>query len=441
MRDKKKNTKTGIEVSLSNQKKPKEFVDLSQICLDFGQLVNDEVTSDITLVVNDAPPIYAHKIILKMRSPKMLKELSSTVTEYVMGEEHSYQTVVEAVKWMYTGSLKLTDENWKLLLPLADEFGLPKLKDLCFRQMMKKVNINSVLSLILLARSGTEKYYDDIFVKSCVSLLAKKPEECFKSKDFKKLDKQTMIFIVQNDELNIEEITLFDYIIKWGRSQLDGGLDDLNTVLTEDIMKYIRYPLIDSKDLFERCRPTGVVPEEQWIEALELHATGDELPKKYKMRGSYSSFGLYKWSNKQTTFTMNTTTWTGISGTELKKGKHEWHIKLKTLTSTGNSWMMIIGVAKPNYPLNTYLGHNVNGWGYVANGKKNHNSGSGIPYGNQTYAQGDVITVYVDLTKGTIGFKKNGKDLGTAYSNVTAPVCLFVSATCNVVGQLVSSSK
>jgi hypothetical protein len=39
---------------------------------------------------------------------------------------------------MYTGNLKLTDENWKLLLPLADEFGLPKLKDLCFRQMSKK---------------------------------------------------------------------------------------------------------------------------------------------------------------------------------------------------------------------------------------------------------------------------------------------------------------
>jgi hypothetical protein len=85
---KQKNTGSGIEVSLSAEKKPKEFKDYSQVCLDFGRLVNDEVTSDIVLLVKDSPPVFAHSIILKMRSPKLKKELSSETKEYKISEEH-----------------------------------------------------------------------------------------------------------------------------------------------------------------------------------------------------------------------------------------------------------------------------------------------------------------------------------------------------------------
>jgi hypothetical protein len=304
---------------------------------------------------------------------------------------------------------------------------------------VKKVNISSVLSLILLARSGTEKYYDDIFVKNCVSLLAKRPEDCFNTKDFKKLDKSTMIFILESDELNIDEMILFDYVLKWGRSQIENSSMELSDVLTPDLMKLIRYPQISVSDLYERCKPTGVIPEEEWIESLEHIALSDELPKKYQARGSKNS-SIYKWSNNKKECVVNSTGWVGMLGTELKKGKHEFHVKFKTLISTGNSWMVIVGVAKPNYPLNTYLGHNTQGWGYVANGFKNHNSGSGTTYA-QTYVQGDVISVYVDLSKKTIGFKKNGKDLGVAFTNVDGPVCLAITGTCNFVAELVSSPK
>jgi hypothetical protein len=91
----KKQTKSGsgIEVSLSAEKKPKEFKDFSQVSLDFGALVNDELTSDIVLLAKDSPPVYAHSIVLKMRSPKLKKELSSETKEYIMGEEHGKKKI------------------------------------------------------------------------------------------------------------------------------------------------------------------------------------------------------------------------------------------------------------------------------------------------------------------------------------------------------------
>lgn len=298
------------------------------------------------------------------------------------------------------------------------------------------MKVDSVCSLILLARGGQEKYYDDIFVQRCVSLIAKRPNDVMETKDFFKLDAQTIKFILMNEELNIEELQLFEHVLRWGRSQLKPG-QNLQDILTEDIMCLIRYPLIGVKDLYETVKPTNLCPEREWIESLELLVCGDELPKKYQARGVGNS--TYLWSNGTKDFTMNTTNWTMIMGTELKeKQKYQWSIKLKELKQTGNAWVMIIGVAKKSHSMNTYLGATSDGWGYVANGKKNHASGSGQNY-SEGYGKDDTITCILDLTKGELSFKKNGKNLGVAFTNVTSPVCIACSVTANVHAQLTFS--
>jgi hypothetical protein len=152
---------------------------------------------------------------------------------------------------------------------------------------VKKVNIESVLALILVARSGTEPYYDDSFVEACVQLLAKKPAEVFETKEFTRLDAQTIIFILKNDFLEIDELELFLHICRWGRAQANQG-EELKEILTEEIMQHIRYPLIPSEELYNQVKITGLIPPKQWVEALEFIVTGDELPPKYAVRGGVS---------------------------------------------------------------------------------------------------------------------------------------------------------
>jgi len=144
--------------------------------------------------------------------------------------------------------------------------------------------VESVLGLILSARAGKNRYYDDIFVEKCVSLLAKKPKEVLDSPDLAKLDEQTIIFILQNSDLAIDELELFQYIIRWGKSQQKAG-QPLSEVLKPHIMSLIRWPLIGMKDLFEVVKPHNVVPDECWVEALELLSCEEDLSKKYKPRG------------------------------------------------------------------------------------------------------------------------------------------------------------
>jgi len=158
---------TEIDKAITKKVKPKPIYDINQVSLDFATILNDQETHDIKIVVGEnKTSIYSHKIILSMRSKIFKKLLSENPNlQEIQILEHQYSTVIEFIRYLYTGGLNLTDDNWKAVLPLADEHQISKLKELCFAQMIKKVKVDSVCSLILYARSGKEKYYDDIFVE------------------------------------------------------------------------------------------------------------------------------------------------------------------------------------------------------------------------------------------------------------------------------------
>jgi U3 small nucleolar ribonucleoprotein component len=107
---------------------------------------------------------------------------------------------------------------------------------------VKSVKIENVCSLILKAIKDGE--YDDVFIKRCVEVIAKKPKEVFETSDFLKLDLKTMIFIVQNSSLQIEEFELYESVLNWGKNQLklrQNSNKKLNEVMPNELMKFIRY--------------------------------------------------------------------------------------------------------------------------------------------------------------------------------------------------------
>eukprot|EP01080_Neovahlkampfia_damariscottae_P009208 gene9208-1294_t len=288
---------TELYNAVSFQTKPQKFQDIPQYAIDFGNILNDEPSHDFQ-IISSFETFFSHKVILESRSTefkRVFKE-NPAIKKIILNEEYEPKAVLELLRFLYSGKPNLQGDSWKIVLPLAEKFKLSELKKLCFNEMMKKVKIDSVLSLITKARSGTEKYYDDIFISACISLLAKKPSDVFETKDFLNLDKHTLLMILQNDELLIEEIDLMNHVLRWGRSKLSPG-EELKGVLTEDIMKLIRYPLMSSEDLYTIVRASGVCPEDEWITALEYLVTGDELPPKYQMRGSKSGLGASGFKN------------------------------------------------------------------------------------------------------------------------------------------------
>jgi len=103
-----------------------------------------------------------------------------------------------------------------------------------------------------------------------------------------------------------------------------------------------------------------------------------------------------------------------------------FEVQIDKLSPNQTGFHVVIGVVPANFNYwHTYLTSN-GGWGYLADGRKAHNSGNGEMYGMK-YVQGERVGVLVDLTKHTVAFYLNGISQGIAFNNVVGPVYPGVS--------------
>lgn len=93
-------------------------------------------------------------------------------------------------------------------------------------------------------------------------------------------------------------------------------------------------------------------------------------------------------------------------------GKWYWEC-----VQTAFSAAVIVGVAKNNATLTTYIGFDAGGYGYASTARR-YNSAISIAYG-ATFGLNDVIGVALDLAAGTLTFYKNGVSQGVAYSSLS----------------------
>ena len=88
--------------------------------------------------------------------------------------------------------------------------------------------------------------------------------------------------------------------------------------------------------------------------------------------------------------------------------------------ATTNSWHWTIGVVSAgfNFGSRCWIGAQSGSWGYIGGtGGVCHESGLSSEYG-RPYGLGDVISVRVDVAKGTVEFGRNGVWQGVAFSNL-----------------------
>lgn len=107
----------------------------------------------------------------------------------------------------------------------------------------------------------------------------------------------------------------------------------------------------------------------------------------------------------------------GIARSTIGKTSGKWYWEI-TPSATG----LDTGVASSSASLTQYLGVDANGWSFYGDaGGSKVNNNVFTAYGAPTTG-GDVIGVLLDMTAGTIAFRKNGADLGVAFSGLTGAI-------------------
>jgi hypothetical protein len=137
----------------------------------------------------------------------------------------------------------------------------------------------------------------------CLKSICFEPEDLFSSSKFVNLPAPLLEIILKRDDLNLIEIKIWDYLIKWGLEQektLDEDVskwnqDNFNTFekVIHKFMSLIRFYDISSEDYFFKVRPfEEILPEEIKGEILKFYMIPGYKPKNVLLRNSVDSVSI-----------------------------------------------------------------------------------------------------------------------------------------------------
>lgn len=253
----------------------------TEVGKDLAYLYENSTNSDVKIIVGKQS-FPGHKIILASRSPWFMSKVFSSDT-IQMETKFSEADTLLTLNYIYTGKVKVTQNNWESVLKVADFYGVSGLRRSCFDFMIKSLNKNTVLEVLNKAQNKLYDFDATDLIKRCVIFLEKNAHEVIKTKSFLNLSEDVVIMILKNTNSVFDEVDAFRACIEWGKHQKEvlKKEDDLPTIL-KNIAQHIRYPLMSPHELIKVVRPTKVAPVDLYTQAVEYHAYADYHAKRIK---------------------------------------------------------------------------------------------------------------------------------------------------------------
>ncbi|KAE9340025.1 hypothetical protein PF008_g11289 [Phytophthora fragariae] len=103
---------------------------------------------------------------------------------------------------------------------------------------------------------------------------------------------------------------------------------------------------------------------------------------------------------------------TAIGVARFDGGVHVWEVRITFVTASSN---IFLGIARRDVRLDSYLGKDNRGWGWIGNRALWHNGSKQRGTYGDKFKTGDVVRLTLDLRRGTLSYALNGKDLGVAF--------------------------
>ncbi|RGB27970.1 hypothetical protein C1646_768392 [Rhizophagus diaphanus] len=243
----------------------------------------------------------AHSVILRARShyfKSAFKAKWTTKKDNVIKfcKPNITPTVFDMIlKYIYTGELNLTEKSGEDIFELliaSDELLIEELfnyvQDYLVEKRSEWIQKNIVLVLSFAFKIGQSNKLQD----NCLEFIFKDSESFINSESFLSIDKDILYILLQRDELQIDEINLWNRLIKWGIEQTPGlgsensdkseWNDENYKALTKTLDQFfplIRFVEISRTDFFDKVRPYKfIIPIHIYNEIEEFYYK-DTLPK------------------------------------------------------------------------------------------------------------------------------------------------------------------
>eukprot|EP01103_Thecamoeba_quadrilineata_P007941 TRINITY_DN17758_c0_g1_i1.p1 TRINITY_DN17758_c0_g1~~TRINITY_DN17758_c0_g1_i1.p1 ORF type:complete len:489 (+),score=79.48 TRINITY_DN17758_c0_g1_i1:60-1469(+) len=264
--------------------------------------VNNKEMSDVVFLVGseeDGPleRVHAHKFILGARSCAFRAMLFGSMRE---GKESVVRipnirpkVFVALMQFIYTATPEdnLNAEFAMELMRAASQYHLDSLTAFCKKQIQSKITDQNVCQLLQMASNFN---HSDLY-EQCVDRILKHAPIAFHSPSFQELSEENVILLIKNDLLELNELQVFQAIVKWAKAAIHEDEEDNSSGRDHNLLKeklanifpLIRFPLMKGTELSEEVEPLGLVPESYLLEAYRYHSThkGDPSCIRFSERG------------------------------------------------------------------------------------------------------------------------------------------------------------
>jgi hypothetical protein len=214
------------------------------------------------------------------------------------------------------------------LLSTTDEFMLPELMNFTESHLLSLADSwvkNDLIKIYLFTQKVLECKNLQEF---CVKKICVNPELIFKSDDFTNLSEEILINLLKRDELDMEEIKIWEYVIHWGIHKCSNNLSEKNVnewkkenfdelwEIVKNLVELIRFNDIPSKSFFDVVKPYSLMFPREMYENLLWNYINPQPPnkpsRKKKIRDQPFGTGFGFGSTQSTGFGFGSTRPTGF---------------------------------------------------------------------------------------------------------------------------------
>ncbi|RHZ87623.1 hypothetical protein Glove_33g165 [Diversispora epigaea] len=197
------------------------------------------------------------------------------------------------LKYIYGGIVNLEKVETRFIFDLmlmANEFELTELSN-----ELETILIEDKASWL---KTHFSLVYRSIFVKEnfknlesfCNDIVVKYPNLIFDSSDFTSLPESALLSLLKRDDLQMKEVEIWDYVIKWGIAQNstpptnlgDWTKENFSTLKTtlQHCLPHIRYFHITIIEIYDKIRPYKKILDKQLWEDINQHLAAPDRPIK-----------------------------------------------------------------------------------------------------------------------------------------------------------------
>ncbi|GBC27226.2 carbohydrate-binding module family 13 protein [Rhizophagus irregularis DAOM 181602=DAOM 197198] len=207
----------------------------------------------------------------------------------IIRPKKSLLTIFYVLRYIYGGELLLEeydDSDIIKILMAANELGLEELT-LYIESFLIKNRINWLeqnFDLIYHISFENDSFFK--FQKFCIDFILKDPIKILNSLNFSIIPEKLLVLLIQRNNLQMTEIQVWEYIVKWGLAQNPKLPSDPTSysknefkVLKNTLQQFIpliRFQNLTSREFFKKVLPyEEILPKELYISLLDHFTVND----------------------------------------------------------------------------------------------------------------------------------------------------------------------